>query len=190
MRLSAVLSLRRIVNSGYSSFDVIPKPDMWIKRERLRQLTAWQYGSERTTVKGAYRKQDKIYHYLNMQREDEPKLEKFYAEERVRAALAEHDMEYPKFKTILSKAHILLDNIVLSQMAIYEPHSFKSLVSMTKELARQEGMNVIPDDPEFAYDVHVDSSILRKPLPRPVQFPRGAAENHRQKPRKLREDEY
>ncbi|CAB3404700.1 unnamed protein product [Caenorhabditis bovis] len=153
MRLSAVLSLRRIVNSGYSSFDVIPKPDMWIKRERLRQLTA-------------------------------------YAEERVRAALAEHDMEYPKFKTILSKAHILLDNIVLSQMAIYEPHSFKSLVSMTKELARQEGMNVIPDDPEFAYDVHVDSSILRKPLPRPVQFPRGAAENHRQKPRKLREDEY
>ncbi|CAI2329943.1 unnamed protein product [Caenorhabditis sp. 36 PRJEB53466] len=191
MHLTTTLALRRILNSGFHPFQVIPKPDVWLKRERLNRFTAWQYASERSTVKGAYRKEDKIFTYLSMQREDEPKLEKFHAEERVRAALAEHDMEYPKFRTVLSKAHILLDNICLSQLAIYEPRSFRSLVAFTKELARQEGMEVIPDDPEFAYDVHVDNqSVLRAPLPRAVEYTRGAAENHTFKPRKLREDEF
>ncbi|CAI5441960.1 unnamed protein product [Caenorhabditis angaria] len=190
MRLSSILSLRRIVNSGFHPFQVIPKPDMWRKREQLQQFTAWQYASERTTVKGAYRKQDKLFHYLNMQREDEKLTEKYHAEQRVSTALAEHDMEYSKFKSILSKSHILLDNIVLAQLAIYEPRSFKSLVSFAKELARQEGMSVIPDDAEFSYDVHVDNSILRDPLPRAVEYPRGAAENHTNKPRKLRPDEF
>ncbi|EGT48166.1 hypothetical protein CAEBREN_08435 [Caenorhabditis brenneri] len=191
MHLSTTLSLRRILNSGFHPFQVIPKPDVWMKRERLNRTTAWQYASERSTVKGAYRKEDKIFAYLNMQREDEKKLEKFHAEERVRTALAEHDMEYSKFKTVLSHSHILLDNICLSQLAIYEPRSFRSLVAFAKEMARQEGMNVIPDDPEFAYDVHVDNkSVLRKPLPHAVEYTRGAAENHTNKPRKLREVEY
>ncbi|CAP37744.2 Protein CBR-MRPL-20 [Caenorhabditis briggsae] len=154
MHLSTTLSLRRILNSGFHPFQVIPKPDVWMKRERLNRFTA-------------------------------------HAEERVRTALAEHDMEYPKFKSILAQSHILLDNIVLSQLAIYEPRSFKSLVAFAKELARQEGMDVIPDDPEFSYDVHVDNkSVLRKPLPRAVEYTRGASENHTHKPRKLRENEY
>uniref|UniRef100_A0A1I7UUH5 Ribosomal protein L20 n=1 Tax=Caenorhabditis tropicalis TaxID=1561998 RepID=A0A1I7UUH5_9PELO len=191
MHLTKTLSLRRILNSGFHPFQVIPKPDVWMKRERLNRFTAWQYASERDTVKGAYRKEDKIFSYLSMQREDEQKLEKFHAEERVRTALAEHDMEYSKFKTVLSHSHILLDNICLSQLAIYEPRSFRSLVAFAKEIARQEGMDVIPDDPEFAYDVHVDNeSVLRKPLPHAVEYTRGASENHTNKPRKLREDEY
>lgn len=39
-------------------------------------FSQWQYGSERNTVKGGYRKQNKLFHYLDMQREDSKKLEK------------------------------------------------------------------------------------------------------------------
>lgn len=74
---------------------------------------------------------------------------------------------------MLEKAHILLDNVVLSQLAIYEPRTFqvlqkfdqiasarctlvsrffKSLVALAKEMAIKDGRQVVPDD-EFKFDV-------------------------------------
>uniref|UniRef100_A0A9J2P324 39S ribosomal protein L20, mitochondrial n=1 Tax=Ascaris lumbricoides TaxID=6252 RepID=A0A9J2P324_ASCLU len=188
MRLSEVVYLRRIIDSPYHPFQVIPKPDTWPTRERLKRFMAWQYASERTTVKGAYRKQNKIFHYMNMQREDAPKLEKFYAEERLRAALAEHHFEYAPFRNMLDKAHILLDNVVLSQLAIYEPRTFKSLVMLTKQMAQEDGRAVITDQ-EQKY-VETDASLFGTPFPRSRLFPRGPAENHKTKPRKLKPSEY
>ncbi|KHN83336.1 39S ribosomal protein L20, mitochondrial [Toxocara canis] len=273
MRLSELVCLRRIIDSPYHPFQVIPKPDRWPSRERLRRFIAWQYGSERTTVRGGYRKQNKLFHYMTMQREDAPKLEKFYAEERVKAALAEHHFEYapfrnmldkahilldnvvlsqlaiyepktfkwqygserttvrggyrkqnklfhymtmqredaPKlekfyaeervkaalaehhfeyapFRNMLDKAHILLDNVVLSQLAIYEPKTFKSLVMLTKQMAQEEGRAVITD-PEQRY-IETEFSLFGTPFPRARIFPRGPAENHKIKPRKLKRSEY
>ena len=40
MKFSDVLGLRRIINSSYHPFHVIPKPSKWIRRERLMRLTA------------------------------------------------------------------------------------------------------------------------------------------------------
>ena len=40
MHTSPVLGLRRIVNSLYHPFSVIPKPDVWQKREALQRFTA------------------------------------------------------------------------------------------------------------------------------------------------------
>lgn len=40
MQLSKALSLRRVLNSGFHPFQVIPKPDVWMKRERLNRFTA------------------------------------------------------------------------------------------------------------------------------------------------------
>ncbi|CAI4228567.1 unnamed protein product [Auanema sp. JU1783] len=188
MKLSAALSLRRIINSSYHPFHVIPKADRWLSRERLNRFTAWQYASERTTVKGAYRKQDKIFNYLEMQRHDEPRLEKFYAQERVEAALQEHHFEYKHFRNLLEKAHILLDNVVLSHLAIYEPRTFHSLVALTKEMAEREGRRVIPDDNEFKYKL--EDSLFGEPYPKAIQYPKGASENHTNKPRKLKPEEY
>ncbi|VDK44838.1 unnamed protein product [Anisakis simplex] len=188
MRLSAVIHLRRIINSPYHPFEVIPKPDIWPSRERLRRFIAWQYGSLRTTVKGGYRKQNKIFHYMSMQREDAPKLEKFYAEERLRTALAEHHFEYEPFKNMLGKAHILLDNVILSQLAIYEPRTFKSLVMVTKQMALEEGRSVIADV-EQNY-VETEPSLFGTPFPHAKQYPRGASENHKVKPRQLKPSEY
>ncbi|KAK6738389.1 hypothetical protein RB195_020478 [Necator americanus] len=189
MRLSIPLRLRRIINSNYHPFQVIPKPDRWQVRERQDRFTAWQYGACRDTYKYGNIKLNKIFCYLDMKRRDESKLEKFYAEERLNAALAEHHFEYKHFRNMLDKAHILLDNVVLSQLAIYEPRTFQSLVALAKEMAIKDGRPVIPDD-EFKFEVHLDDSLFGEPFPKPAQYPKGPAENHTNKPRKLDPSEY
>uniref|UniRef100_A0A1I7WX41 Uncharacterized protein n=1 Tax=Heterorhabditis bacteriophora TaxID=37862 RepID=A0A1I7WX41_HETBA len=190
MRITHPLFLRRIVNSPYHPFQVIPKADRWQKKEWLNRFTAWQYASERTTYKGACRKLDKIFNYLDMQRRDEPKLEKFYAEQRLNAALLEHHFEYKHFRNMLEKAHILLDNIVLSQLAIYEPRTFHSLVALAKEMAASDGRPVIPDSVEFRYEVNLDRSLFEEPFPKAIEYPKGPAENHLNRPRQLKPLEF
>ncbi|KAK5975442.1 hypothetical protein GCK32_004929 [Trichostrongylus colubriformis] len=111
------------------------------------------------------------------------------AEQRLTAALAEHHFEYKHFRNMLDKAHILLDNIVLSQMAIYEPRTFQSLVALAKEMAIKDGRSVVPDQ-EFKFEVHLDDSLFGEPFPRARVYPRGAAENHKIMPRKLKPEEY
>uniref|UniRef100_A0A1I7YGB7 Ribosomal protein L20 n=1 Tax=Steinernema glaseri TaxID=37863 RepID=A0A1I7YGB7_9BILA len=188
MKLTSTAFLRRILNSPHDAFRVIPKPDIWMTRERMAKITAWQYASERNTVKGAYRKQNKIFHYLDMQRRDANQLEKHYARERLNAALEAHELEYMHFRNMLSKAHILLDNIVLSQLAIYEPKSFKSLVSLAKRMAIEEGRLVSPD--VGSEHVITEDSLFGEPYEVPVRFPRGPADNHTRKPSKLKVHEY
>lgn len=39
MKFSSVVGLRRIINSNYDPFHVIPKPDKWRGRERLYRFT-------------------------------------------------------------------------------------------------------------------------------------------------------
>uniref|UniRef100_A0A7E4ZVD1 39S ribosomal protein L20, mitochondrial n=1 Tax=Panagrellus redivivus TaxID=6233 RepID=A0A7E4ZVD1_PANRE len=189
MRFTDALSLRRIINSSYHPFHVIPKPSIWPKRERLRRFIAWQYGSARTTVRNGTTIQNKIFHYMDMQRQDQLKNEIFTSEQRLNAALAEHHLDYARFRSILDQAHILLDNIVLAQLAVYEPRTFKSLVDLTKKLLLSEGRTVLADD--VALDnISVDSNILSEPFPKAKYYPRGPAQNHTKPPRKLREEEF
>lgn len=188
MRSGTVLCLRRILNSSYHPFRVIPKPDVWPSRERLKRFIAWQYASDRTTVKAGSRKLNKIFHHLSMQRDDAPKLEKFFAEQRLIAALAEHHFEYAPFRNMLDKAHILINNVVLSQLAIYEPRTFKSLVMLAKQMAQEDGRSIIPDaDQNY---VETDPLLFGIPFPRCIEYPRGAAKNHKNKPRKIEPQEY
>ncbi|VDN17708.1 unnamed protein product [Gongylonema pulchrum] len=188
MQLSVPVFLRRIINSPYHPFNVKIHPDRWQKREQLRRFVAWQYGFERTTVKRGLRKLNKLFIYQSMQREDAPKLERFHAAQRVEAALAEYHFDYPAFRNMLSKAHIELDNIVLSQLAIYEPQSFKSLVILTKQMAQEDGRAVIVDEEQK--NVQTDPSLFGTPFPRSKMYPRGAAKNHQKRPRPLKITEF
>uniref|UniRef100_A0A914DZU1 39S ribosomal protein L20, mitochondrial n=2 Tax=Acrobeloides nanus TaxID=290746 RepID=A0A914DZU1_9BILA len=189
MKLTVECCLRRILNSSYHPFSVIPKPSVWPRRERIRRLTAWQYSSKRDTFKAAVRRLDKVFHYMTMQRIDEPKLERFYAFERVQTALTEHDMEYKYFRSMLDKSHILLDNITLSQLAIYEPLTFKSLVMLTKQMAIKEGIPIVKSVEQD--NVLTEESLFQDPLPRARLYPKGPDSNYKTKePRPLKLSEY
>ncbi|VDN22747.1 unnamed protein product [Gongylonema pulchrum] len=111
-----------------------------------------------------------------------------HAAQRVEAALAEYHFDYPAFRNMLSKAHIELDNIVLSQLAIYEPQSFKSLVMLTKQMAQEDGRAVIVDEEQK--NVQTDPSLFGTPFPRSKMYPRGAAKNHQKRPRPLKITEF
>uniref|UniRef100_A0A0K0EF74 39S ribosomal protein L17, mitochondrial n=1 Tax=Strongyloides stercoralis TaxID=6248 RepID=A0A0K0EF74_STRER len=189
MKITSVLGLRRILNSPFDPFHTMPKPDKWKKREKLARFTAWQYGSERNTVKGAYRKLNKVFHYMSMQNKDEVKLNHFYAEQRVSTALKEHNFDYPNFKNSMNKAHILLDNVVLSQLAMYEPRSFQSLVLLGKKMNVLQEKKTIVNGDELD-NIEIYNNFIREPLPLPKTYPKGPSENHKSKPRQLREDEY
>ncbi|VDM37942.1 unnamed protein product [Toxocara canis] len=173
MRLSELVCLRRIIDSPYHPFQVIPKPDRWPSRERLRRFIAWQYGSERTTVRGGYRKQNKLFHYMTMQREDAPKLEKFVSLVLVQVFIVEKQYRFTTSVDFTFLVIVLL---------------FQSLVMLTKQMAQEEGRAVITD-PEQRY-IETEFSLFGTPFPRARIFPRGPAENHKIKPRKLKRSEY
>ncbi|KAF8364293.1 mrpl-20 [Pristionchus pacificus] len=191
MKLTTPALLRRIINSTYHPFSVVPKPDVWMSRERLHRFTAWQYGSERATLKGSNRKQNKLFHYLDMQRSDAKKNEQFYASERLDAALSEYNMEYKHFRNMLDKANILLDNVVLSQLAIYEPRTFESLVSLTRAMAISDGRTIEDPHPDTpSHEVSLDQSLFGPPRVPPVRYTRGPGKTHTIPPRKLTPEEY
>ncbi|KAL3102052.1 hypothetical protein niasHS_003461 [Heterodera schachtii] len=189
MRLSLRLGLRRILNASYHPFKVIPKPSIWPNRERLKRFTAWQYGQEALTVRSGYRKLNKVFIYMNMQREDAPRLERYYAEERVKVALEELHTDFYVFQRMLRRAHILLDLRALAQLAIYEPDSFKCLVDLAQKMALIDGEMVV-QSPEALAHVQCDGSLFGDPFPEAELYPEGALENHLEVPRELTLDEF
>lgn len=75
-------------------------------------------------------------------------------------------------------------------------------MALAKEMAIKDGRKIVPDSHDkfevsilpdsfqFMLQVSLDDSLFGQPFPKSVRFPKGAAENHKNKPRKLREDEY
>uniref|UniRef100_A0AC34Q3N7 Mitochondrial ribosomal protein L20 n=1 Tax=Panagrolaimus sp. JU765 TaxID=591449 RepID=A0AC34Q3N7_9BILA len=112
-----------------------------------------------------------------------------YAETRLKAALTEHHMEYKYFKARLEEAHILLDNVVLSQLAVYEPRTFKTLVDLCKKLSEEQGLAMISDAGELDY-VTTSQDLHGEPYLKPKYYPKGPSNNHTTRPRKLKEEEY
>ncbi|KAI6228023.1 hypothetical protein M3Y95_00578600 [Aphelenchoides besseyi] len=180
MRLTDVLGLRRILNSSYHPFVVIPKPSLWPRRERLRRFVAWQYGSSRDTVRRGSKALIDIFCYSDIKRKDERNLLRHYSEERLHAALDLHHTEYKVVRGMLTRAHIHIDNTILSQLAIYEPRTFKSIVLTTKAMSEKEGRPVVEDEETKTVDVR--DSWFREPLPIARVYQRGPASNHKQKP--------
>uniref|UniRef100_A0A914LAY9 Uncharacterized protein n=1 Tax=Meloidogyne incognita TaxID=6306 RepID=A0A914LAY9_MELIC len=189
MRFTDVLGLRRIFYGSYHPFHIIPKPSIWPKRERLKRFTAWQYGQDLKTVKQGSRKLNKVFIYMDMQRQDAPKLERHYNQQRLKAALEEHFVEIEIFKSMLEKAHILLEDKILVQLAIYEPKSFKSLIDLTQKMALNDGIEIITK-PEDLEHVQTESSLFGQPFPAAKIYPSGPKENHMEFPRKLKVEEY
>jgi hypothetical protein len=91
-------------------------------------------------------------------------------------------------RDMLEQAHVLIDNNVLAQLAIYEPRTFESIVNLTKAMAIEDGRLVLKE--EGVDTVQLDDSLFGEPYPRAVEFDKGPAKDHTKKPRKLRVDEF
>lgn len=64
---------------------------------------------------------------------------------RVQAACQQHNLTFETFKNALQKCNIVLNNKVLSELAVWEPRSFKSLTDIAYQRAVNDGFNSIND---------------------------------------------
>jgi len=62
-------------------------------------------------------------------------------EARIDAASTEHGVPREKFLEGLARCHIQLDRKVLSDLAVYEPRTFQSLVEISKAKLETEGLS-------------------------------------------------
>lgn len=52
--------------------------------------------------------------------------------QRLNAGVRQHDVSYSNFINMQSKSGVILDRKILSQLAMYEPFSFKAVVDVVK----------------------------------------------------------
>ena len=57
------------------------------------------------------------------------------------AGVRQHDVSYSNFINMQSKSGVTLDGKILSQLAMYEPFSFKAVVDVVKMSASQGAGN-------------------------------------------------
>lgn len=65
---------------------------------------------------------------------------------RISAACNEHGMEYSTFREGLARNNIMLNRKVLSELACWEPYTFKALTDISNEKANLDGLNGIKRD--------------------------------------------
>lgn len=58
-------------------------------------------------------------------------------------ACMEHGIEFDTFRQSLLRLDILLNRKVLTDLAVFEPRTFKSLAKLSIGVAQQEGLNGI-----------------------------------------------
>lgn len=67
-------------------------------------------------------------------------------ETRVQAACLEHQIDYSTFREGLIRSNIQLNRKVLSELACWEPYTFKALTDIANEKAKIDGLNGIKEE--------------------------------------------
>lgn len=62
-------------------------------------------------------------------------------ETRLKGACTEQDIDYSTFREGLTRSNILLNRKVLSELACWEPRTFKALTDIANERAKMDGLN-------------------------------------------------
>jgi len=76
--------------------------------------------------------------------------------QRILAAVEEHGFKFEYFMSSLTKCGLELNRKSLSDMALYEPRSFKSLVDLAKAKFKEEG------DSEIQRNTKVPDGIVTR----------------------------
>lgn len=64
---------------------------------------------------------------------------------RVTAACEEHNITLATFKEGLQRSNILLNSKILSELAVWEPRTFQSLINIAFHRSINDGFNTIND---------------------------------------------
>jgi len=92
-------------------------------------------GRRKNTIRTAKAAVDKSMQYAYRDRKNKKRTFRALWIQRINAAVREHGLTYARFIDGLSKAGVLVDRKVLSELAISEPAAFAALVEKAKGAA-------------------------------------------------------
>ncbi|XP_053204347.1 50S ribosomal protein L20-like [Panonychus citri] len=117
----------------------------YFKKYNLYRMTGAFYGRNRNTYKNAVNKWTKKIEYENRDRPGKKIELRDLFSQRLVASCREHDYPFHLFITALPMMNIELDRKTLSNLAIWEPRTFKSLIELAKEFHHVNQRNPLMD---------------------------------------------
>ncbi|KAG8183646.1 hypothetical protein JTE90_005633 [Oedothorax gibbosus] len=106
--------------------------DPSIKKQRILKLTAKYYGRKRNCYSVAIKFLQKALRYTTASRKIKPQYVAELRKTRIDAAAAEHGTSGLSLAHNLIKCRVSLDNVILQDLAIWEPQTFKCLTDLAK----------------------------------------------------------
>ncbi|ENN80522.1 hypothetical protein HUJ04_003167 [Dendroctonus ponderosae] len=115
-------------------------PDEFWKKRRIFKLAAHYIGRRRNCYSIAVRSVHRALAYVTKGR----KLKKLDMADlwvtRIEAACAQHNLEYKTLRNSLNQSDILINRKILSELAVWEPHTFKALTDIAKRRTLDDGL--------------------------------------------------
>ncbi|KAF6266623.1 mitochondrial ribosomal protein L20 [Scenedesmus sp. NREL 46B-D3] len=105
---------------------------MGLHRRRVWEIAKGFRGRARNCFKIARQQAEKALQHAYKGRKDKKKDTRALWIQRVNAAAREHGMKYSLFMNGLRQENVQLNRKMLSELAIFEPHSFKALVEQVQ----------------------------------------------------------
>jgi len=103
------------------------------KHKKVFKAAKGFYGRRKNTIRAAKAAVDRSMQYATRDRKARKRVFRALWIQRLNAAVREHGLTYSRFIDGLSKAGIMVDRKVLSQLAIEQPEAFAAIVSQAKK---------------------------------------------------------
>nr|CAG4638143.1 EOG090X0H9C [Chydorus sphaericus] len=116
-------------------------PDGFWKKRRLFRMTAHFYGRKRNCYSIGIRYCKRALAYSSKGRKLKKADIKELWEQRIQAGCAEFGASYEQLVKGLTRCHLALDRRTISNLAIWEPRSFKSLLRVSLAALQQEQLS-------------------------------------------------
>src|SRR5215467_12721284 len=102
------------------------------KHKKVYKATKGHYGRRRNTIRTAKQSMEKAQQYAYRDRKQKKRTFRALWIQRLNAAVRPFGLTYSRFIDGLSKAGVMVDRKVLSELAIREPVAFQTIVERAK----------------------------------------------------------
>ena len=102
------------------------------RHKKVYKAVKGHYGRRKNTIRVARQSMEKANQYAYRDRKNKKRTFRALWIQRINAAVRPFGMTYSRFVDGLSKAGILVDRKVLSELAIAEPAAFQAIVEKAK----------------------------------------------------------
>ncbi|KAJ8666858.1 hypothetical protein QAD02_008520 [Eretmocerus hayati] len=116
-------------------------PDEFWRKRKIFRLAAYFKGRDRNCYSNSIRAVHRALQYETKRRDPQREWIRGIWEQRIEAGCQEHGLSMKGLKEGLTRCEIHLDRRSLSDLAIWEPRTFKSLITIACARLKQDGLS-------------------------------------------------